>query len=300
VLQDVGLVNKRDRSMVIDKNKVRRERVKIRKRLQDNIQKEISGLYFDGRKDKTRVQLKKGTKYYARTISEEHITLVCEPGSQYLGHVTPSGGDAKNIQKSIVKFLSKNDIDTRQLVAIGCDGTNVNTGASGGVIHLLESELGRPLQWLICMLHANELPLRHLIQKLDGVTHGPKGFSGVIGRALTTCEELPIVKFLPINFEDCPVLDAIDISTDQKYLYNMYKAVSSGQCLIDLALQKPGPVVHSRWLTTANRILRLYVSTDNPTENLVTLANYIVKVYAPVWFHIKSKSACSQGSRHLY
>ena len=62
------------------------------------------------------------------------------------------------------------------LVTIGCDGTNVNTGALGGVIRLLELKLGRALQWFVCTLHCNEtneLPLRHLIQHLDGGTQGP-------------------------------------------------------------------------------------------------------------------------------
>src|SRR6218665_2745914 len=75
---------------------------------------------------------------------------------------------------------------------IGCVGINVNTGAVGGVICLLEEHLNRPLQWLVCMMHANELPLRHLINKVDGVTQGTKGFSGIIGRALMTCELLPV------------------------------------------------------------------------------------------------------------
>jgi len=44
-------------------------------------------------------------------------------------------------------------------MVMGCDGTNVNTGAVGGVIRLLEEHLNRPLQWLVCMMHANELPL---------------------------------------------------------------------------------------------------------------------------------------------
>ena len=68
-------------------------------------------------------------------------------------------------------------------MVIGCDGTNVNTGAVEGVIRLLEEHLNRPLQWLACMMHANELPLRHLINKLDGVIQGPKRFSGIIGRS---------------------------------------------------------------------------------------------------------------------
>jgi hypothetical protein len=38
-----------------------------------------------------------------------------------------------------------------------------------------------------------------------------------------------------------------------------------------LANLKPGPVVHSRWLTTACRLLRLYVETTRSTKNSVNL-----------------------------
>jgi len=74
----------------------------------------------------------------------------------------------------------------------------------------------------------------------------------------------------------------------------------SGQCSTDLGNRKPGPMRHSRWLTTANRILRLYISKQNPEKHLVTLVNYIVKVYAPIWFEIKSKPSCTDGSHHLF
>lgn len=48
------------------------------------------------------------------------------------------------------------------------EGTNVNTGRKSGVIVLLEKYLQNPIQWLICQLYANELPLRHLFQHFDG------------------------------------------------------------------------------------------------------------------------------------
>jgi len=48
-----------------------------------------------------------------------------------------------------------------------------NTGAIGGIIRLLEVKLSKPLQWLTCILHATELPLRHLMKHLDGRTSGP-------------------------------------------------------------------------------------------------------------------------------
>nr|CAI5836150.1 unnamed protein product [Callosobruchus analis] len=78
------------------------------------------------------------------------------------------------------------------------------------------------------------------------------------------------------------------------------KAVSLGQCNKDLAAIQPGPVVHSRWLTTANRILRLYVASGKPSRDLILLATYIMKVYGPIWFNIKAKPLCTEGPRHLW
>lgn len=150
------------------------------------------------------------------------------------------------------------------------------------------------------MFHGNELPLRHLFCHLDGKTKGPNEFKGEIGQQLENCANLPVVTFLPIE-NNLPLLENInDLSTDQKYLLDMCIAVSSGNCSLDLSLRNPGKLAHSRWLTLANCILRLYVATENPTENLKTLAEYIVKVYAPVWFNIKLKPSCTYGSKHLF
>lgn len=64
--------------------------------------------------------------------------------------------------------------------------------------------------------------------------------------------------------------------------------------------KKAVPIVMSRWLTTASRILRLYVSTNNPEEALRWLAQYVSKVYARVWFQIKLNPSCTNGARHLW
>ena len=50
-------------------------------------------------------------------------------------------------------------------------------------------------------------------------------------------------------------------------------AVQSGVVNQNLAVKSPGNIHHARWLTRANRILRLYVSTKNPEENLVQLVS---------------------------
>jgi len=163
------------------------------------------------------------------------------------------------------------DLLQRKGIAIGCDGTNVYSGVKGGVIRLLELELGRPLQWMIRLLHANELPLRHLLQKLDGVTHGPKSFSGPIGKSIQACENMPVVAFSPISLDNFPCLDSADLRNDQKHLYDICQVIASGNCPEDIDNRKPGPVVHCRWLTTASRILRLYISSDLHMAQLIPL-----------------------------
>src|SRR5207245_2122896 len=86
VLQDVGLLSADNLSMVIYRNKVRRERIRTRTDLQNNVPAiALRGLYFDGRKDKTNVVIKKGEKSYRTTVIEEPISLVQEPANDYLG-----------------------------------------------------------------------------------------------------------------------------------------------------------------------------------------------------------------------
>lgn len=74
----------------------------------------------------------------------------------------------------------------------------------------------------------------------------------------------------------------------------------SGDCPEDLVQKSPGKMSHARWLTRTNRLLRLYIATSNPSYKLVSLANYVVKVYAPTWFDIKSHPSCKDGGKHLW
>lgn len=186
------------------------------------------------------------------------------------------------------------------LVAIGCDGTNVNTGTKNGIIKRIEDSIERPLHWFICMLHANELPLRHLFSSLDGKTSGPRCFTGPIGKQLQNCETKVVVSFTPIAALLVTTIDKNDLSTDQKYLHEMHQAVSSGMLSEDLAKRSPGSLNHARWLTTANRILRLYVSVENPCENLKTLVKFVMTVYIPMWFQIKTNPYVHSGAIHLF
>src|SRR6218665_56562 len=145
------------------------------------------------------------------------------------------------------------------------------------IFFMCSFQVKKSMHWFVCLLHTNELPLRHLLVHLDGATHGPNSFSGTIGKQLKDCCDMPIVTFQRIEGNVLRNIDPNDLSTDQKYLLEMCQAITTGQCSTDFGNRKLGPMCHSRWLTTANRILRLYISKENPDKHLVTLANYIVK-----------------------
>ena len=112
---------------------------------------------------------------------------------------------------------------------------------------------------------------RHLLIQLEGRTSGPTQFTGPVGKLLneTRFENLQVVNFQPIPAETIDINEEYfaDLSSDQKYILEMYRAVSSGFCEPMLASQKPGKMAHSRSLTTASRALRVYVSTEEPTSN---------------------------------
>ena len=67
-----------------------------------------------------------------------------------------------------------------------------------------------------------------------------------------------------------------------------------------LVNKNPGKMAHSRWLTTANRILRLYISTDKLSQTLKIIVKYVKKVYTPLWFAIKNTSSSENEALHLF
>uniref|UniRef100_A0A8D8R121 Uncharacterized protein n=1 Tax=Cacopsylla melanoneura TaxID=428564 RepID=A0A8D8R121_9HEMI len=96
-------------------------------------------------------------------------------------------------------------------------------------------------------------------------------------KSIQTCDKLPIVEFQKIE-TTLPLIDKEDLSSDQKYLLDMVIAITTGDCPTTLANRNPGILCHSRWLTTANRILRLYVSTEKPTKELELMVTYVLSL----------------------
>lgn len=278
-LVDFKIITSANDLKIIDRNKVRRSRKRARKSQIEHLEfDDIRGLYFDGRCDTT-LKYENGKM---TSVKEEHISFIQEPNSGFIGHKAVTSKKAHVITDAIEDELEEKNISTNKISIIGSDGEVTNTGVKGGVVRLLEERWQRPLQRATCMLHMCELQVKDLMKKLDGGTQSPGTYSGEIGNRLKDCEKLPLVEFEPIDF-DCSVENVESISdtlsSDQKYLFDMCCAISSQNVSDELANRVIGPVNHARWTTTANRLLRIYVSDDNPSENLATMVKFIMTVY---------------------
>ena len=136
----------------------------------------VDALYFDGKKDITlSAETDGNSKRHINTILEEHYVVVGEPEEFYLAHFSPVNGKGKTIASNLFDII-KNTALQEKLLVVGSDGTAVMTGAHKGCIRTLEELLKRPLQWVICLLHCNELPIRHVFMFLDGTTKSPDSF----------------------------------------------------------------------------------------------------------------------------
>jgi hypothetical protein len=303
VLKDMQLSSPRT---IIDPAKLRRQRQMWRnKAIEDHqvINVKLTCIGFDGKKDSTLVE-KSDCK---RTIAEEHYTIVSFPDSVYVDHVVPESSKAHDVCKEILSVITETD-STDSLQSIVCDGTNNNTGKNNGIIRKLEEALNRPLQWLVCLLHFNELPFRKIFSTIDkAITTGPSTATGIISSALQFDPvDLPIANFEPIVGKIADMDDSVkkDLSTDQLYFLKACLAVQSGRQgnadISNLRSNQPGNLSHARWLTKANRILRLYMSKDVSSVPLTRIVRFILNVYGPAWFMIKSFSSCQDGAKIFF
>lgn len=179
--------------IIMDKNKVAREKMKGREAVRKSQAGDTNLCYFsfDGRKDDALTMEKIDGKYHQSMVKEAHLVVLKEPNSKLLGYVTVQAEDALTKQRQLSEFFSKKGFSFNNLIGICSDGENTNTGVSNGIIRRFEIALGRPLHWFICLLHFNELPFRHLFEFLDNSkTSGPRTASGLISKQITCCEKM--------------------------------------------------------------------------------------------------------------
>ena len=80
----------------------------------------------------------------------------------------------------------------------------------------------------------------------------------------------------------------------------MWIAIIVGKKDDDLAAIEPGPLCVSRWNTLWSRVLKIYVATAQPSNQLQRIANMVVKFSVPMWFQIKRHSYTTDGSHNTF
>ena len=156
-----------------------------------------------------------------------------------------------------------------------------------------------------CALHQNELLFQSLLKKLDDATTGRQNFSGPLGKQFkTNCHNQPTVQFKPVEnpMKTISIAEEVlnDLSTDHRLLYEITKEIGVGEEDQKFISWKIGPIHHTRWLTLATRLLAVYSREKFPSENLIKLIHYIVKVFAPNWLAFKSSSKLHHFSRIIF
>ncbi|GBN51295.1 hypothetical protein AVEN_233042-1 [Araneus ventricosus] len=97
--------------------------------------------------------------------------------------------------------------------------------------------------------------------------------------------ESRIRNFIPPKIQCTTAVIALEVILPParvKYLWDTCQDVLTGECLQELGRRSPGKISHATWLTMSNRILRLYIASLDPNLQLKKLAEFVMKVYAPL------------------
>ena len=163
---------------------------------------------------------------------------------------SPQNKPAKEVALLIFDWLEDHG-QLENILVIGGDSTNSMTGWQGGSLALLEKLANEKKFWVVCQIHTNELPLRHLIEKLDGKTTSKDGFSGPIGKKLASINSVQKkLSFEPIPFLE-PIVDipekiVASMSTDSMLAYRLVKALSIGNLTPELDDMRIAETCYSR------------------------------------------------------
>ena len=276
-------------------------------------EEKITAVYFDGRRDLTRALVPDvHGKLHPRIIKEEHIAVTVEPSGKYLTHFTPPSAvhpekPAFKEAESLFEVLHSLGA-TESCQVIGGDSTNSNTGWRGGALAHLEKLLNHKCHWVVCNIHTLEVLLKHLIAGLDGPTCSKNGYTGNCCKLLSAVEDMEYnqdFRALPGGEEFIPIPDEIvkNMSTDAQLCYRLCKAVKSGTLPQDLQHIKCGPLSHSRWLTTGQRLVymwtRVHGLSVGDTKVLETLVKFCLQMYFKLYYDIKVKHSLVEAPYHI-
>ena len=238
---------------------------------------------------------------------EDADETIDDTGEKQKEKVDPENTPSRRLGRKVVEELDK--FGMRDFVeAVKVDSTPAMTGHDGGAVCTIEKSLNKPLYWLVCDAHTNELPPGKLLIELDGASKSKNKFKGEIGQKLHQLASLKIKeKFEAVavgpGVEDIPK-DILDqMSEDQKFAYQIYLDIRRGELSDEVRNNKLGEFSLARWVTLFSGVMLLYTRhhkmSPKATENLQMLVEYITGVYLPSFFYIKKHHQWQFGPDHV-
>ena len=194
-MEDLSITDNSGNPLIMDKSKVRRERVKCRQEMlrRQNDGSILIAFSFDGRKNDALTREKIDEKFHPKMVKEPHLVVLKEPHSQLIGYTKVENEDSEHKFIKLNEFFNNKGISLDSLIGICCDGEPTNTGVRNGILRRFEIHLKRPLHWFVCLLHFNELPFRHLFNTLEKKsTTGPRTATGKLSKQIETWQNLPV------------------------------------------------------------------------------------------------------------
>ena len=165
--------------------------------------------------------------------------------------------------------------------------------------------IGRPLQWVVCLLNYVELPMNHLLTLHTGQTKGPRCQEGSLASQFYNLQQELMLDFTRISGKVEEDIDKCVLQNqDIRYFYHLCMGVQKGfQYLFGTLGQRkiplPSQVHEARWINTASAIMRLYIQSEDPSVPLVRLVSIIVQWYGPLMFAIKTNPHIVNGAIHI-
>ena len=321
-LIDNGVISKSDISKTVTPAKIYRAKAKVGSNeleKRDNFCKSgaINCLFFDGKINYCIVEQEKNGMKSRGKGTKDHYALVTHPPGKgrFIGHFehkvdtvrrTAGVKPGRQLAENFLSKLTDHGVNLDNILALGFDSTNYNTGHEGGVMSWIEYILGRRLVWIVCLLHLNELPLRHLIKSYVGESKSATVLPGPIGKLIAQAHELQLDEnFTPIGGEpsfSVPETVLSELSTDQAYLYRVCYMVKTGRH-DNYVLNGIGEHNRARWLCTASRLCKALISKHGlnaeDSAKLRVLVTFVVDVYVPMWFQIRLKPHWTFGPIHF-
>ena len=82
----------------------------------------------------------------------------------------------KRTAQAVKQRLIEKGLAISKICLICGDSTSANTGYKDGAFAWFEELTGKPFNWIVCVSHLIELPLRKVTQVLIGDSSGPGSF----------------------------------------------------------------------------------------------------------------------------